>query len=121
VPPCPFTAEQVSTLVGQPMVDSGNCLFGDGNGVAQISVGAHTATATEITYDYSRDLATKVYTQVQDIDAGDKGYLAYKDIGAEAVVISPNGGYTIIMSSFERLGGAAYEPVLRGVVDALPL
>ena len=121
VPPCPFTAEQVSELLGQPMTDSGNCLFGDGNGVAQITIETHSASSTEVTYDYSRDQATKIYAQVQDIDKGTKGYLAYKDIGGEAVVIGSSGGFTILMSSFERFEGAGYEPVLRTVIDALPL
>jgi hypothetical protein len=119
VPPCPFTADRVSALVGQPMVDKGDCLFGDGNGVAQIGIEPHTATATGTTYDYSRDRATRVYNgQVQDVGA--KGYLAYKDTEAEAVVINAKGGFTITMSGFQRLSGSGYDPVLRAVIDALP-
>ncbi|MEN3302883.1 MAG: hypothetical protein V7633_4941 [Pseudonocardia sp.] len=120
-PVCPFTAEQVTELVGQPMVDQGSCLFGDGKGVATLTVGTSSATATEVTYDYSREQATKTYTKVHDIGQGHKGYLAYKELGAEAVVIGPKGGFTISMSSFERFDGASYEPVLEKVVDALAL
>jgi hypothetical protein len=116
---CPFTAEQVTELVGQPMVDQGSCLFGDGNGVASLTVETHSATATEVTYGYSREQATKTYTEVHDIDQGDKGYLAYKELGAEAVVIGPKGGFSISMSGFERFDGASYEPVMIQVVDAL--
>lgn len=103
------------------MVDSGNCLFGDGNGVAQIGIDAHSATAVDVTYDYSRDRATRVYDKVEDVSRGTKGYLAYSDVEAEAVVISPKGGFTITMSSFERFEGTGYQPVLRKVIDALPL
>jgi hypothetical protein len=119
VPACPFTAEQVTELVGQPMVGQGSCLFGDGNGVASLTVETHSATATEVTYDYSRKQATRTYTEVHDIDQGDKGYLAYKELGAEAVVIGPKGGFTISMTSFERFDGPGYEPVMIQVVGTL--
>ncbi|WP_176921292.1 hypothetical protein [Pseudonocardia oroxyli] len=119
-PDCPFTAAQVSDLVGQPMVDSGNCLFGDGKGVAQFSVTGSSATAAEVTYDYSRDTATRSYDQVVDLDTGTKSYLAYRELQAEANVVGTKYGFTVTMSSFERLGGAAYEPVLRKVIAALP-
>ena len=119
-PDCPFTADQVSELVGQPMVDSGNCLFGDGNGVAQLTVTGSSASSGGATYDYGRDVATRSYDQVVDLDVGTKGYLAYRDLQAEAVVIGSRYGFTVTMSSFQRLGGAKYEPVLREVVAALP-
>ncbi|OLT16105.1 hypothetical protein BJF78_15240 [Pseudonocardia sp. CNS-139] len=123
VPECPFTEAQATQLVGEPLVDEGNCLFGDGKGVASLSVTMASETAGLVTYDYQREQADSVYDQVTDIDAGDQAYLAVKDIAGEAVVVSPSGSYTITLSSFERLGDTpgGYEQVLRGLVDALPL
>ncbi|MEU5941870.1 hypothetical protein ABZ807_22400 [Micromonospora sp. NPDC047548] len=122
-PPCPFTATQVSGIVGQPMVDQGRCLFGDGKGVALLTVTTASPLAGETTYDYQRKQATQVYREVKDVDKGEKAYLAVKDIEAEAVVVSRAGSYTVILSSFERLGASAdgYERTLRGLLDALPL
>ncbi|MCW0215837.1 MAG: hypothetical protein OJJ54_21000 [Pseudonocardia sp.] len=119
VPACPFTAEKVTELLGQPMEDQGNCLFGDGKGVASLTVETHSASSTEVVYDYSRDTATRTYTAVHDIDRGKKGYLAYKDTGAEAIVIGAEGGFTLYLSSFEQFEGASYEPAMLKVVDAL--
>ncbi|GAA1855626.1 hypothetical protein GCM10009836_39690 [Pseudonocardia ailaonensis] len=117
---CPFTADQVAALVGQPMVDKGTCLFGDGKGVAQLSVTVASATATQATLGYSRDKADSVYTSVTDIDGG---YLAWKELGAEAVVVGPTRGFTVTMSSFSSMSasdGAGYEGALHAVVAALP-
>jgi hypothetical protein len=119
--PCPFTAAQASDLIGQPLIDEGNCLFGDGKGVASLTVTMASETAGLMTYDYQRKQADDIYTQVSDIDVGGQGYLAIKDIGAEVVVVRRSGSYTMTLSSFERLGSSdGYEPVLRKLVDALP-
>ncbi|RGC69095.1 hypothetical protein C5N14_10040 [Micromonospora sp. MW-13] len=122
-PPCPFTATRVSEIVGQAMVDQGNCSFGDGKGVAQLTVTTASRLAGGSTYDYQRNQATKVYREVTDVDKGEKAYLAVKDIEAEAVVVSGTGSYTVILSSFERLGASpdGYERTLRELLDALPL
>ncbi|MDG4766879.1 hypothetical protein O7632_22665 [Solwaraspora sp. WMMD406] len=117
VPPCSFTVEQVTDLVGQPMVDDGNCLFGDGNGVAALTITMASGGAGAATYDYQLEQAEAQYDQVIEVEGG---YLAVKDIRAEAVVVSDAGSYTLTMSSFDRFGGTAYEPVLRGLLDALP-
>ncbi|MEU8257182.1 hypothetical protein AB0C06_23280 [Micromonospora inaquosa] len=122
-PACPFDAAKVSDLVGQPMQDQGNCLFGDGNGVASLTITTASPLAGESTYAYQRDQATQVYREVKDVDKGRKAYLAVKDIEGEAVVVSDKGSYTVILSSFERLGAKSggYESTLRAVLDALPL
>ncbi|MFI7608428.1 hypothetical protein ACIBTV_25210 [Micromonospora sp. NPDC049366] len=122
-PPCPFTVDKITELVGQPMVDQSNCSFGDGNGVALLTITTASRIAGEATYDYQRQQATSTYRQVKDAGKGDKGYLAIKDIGAEAVVISNAGSYTVTLSSFQRLGATpdGYERTLRGLLDALPL
>ncbi len=121
-PACPFTAEQVSDLVGQPLVDKGSCLFGDGNGVATLTITTASRTAGETTYDYQRQQATETYREVTDLDGGGKGYLAVKDIGAEAVVVSDAGAYTVTLSSFERLGASpdGYRQALDRLLGALP-
>ncbi|GAA2711176.1 hypothetical protein ACFY2R_29630 [Micromonospora olivasterospora] len=122
-PRCPFTVSQLSEIVGQPMVYQGSCSFGDGNGVALLTVTTASRLAGETTYGYERDQAGKVYREVKDVDKGDKAYLAVKDIGAEAVVVSGAGSYTVTLSSFQRLGASpdGYERTLRALLDALPL
>ncbi|MEV4197581.1 hypothetical protein OG994_18540 [Micromonospora globbae] len=121
-PPCPFTAEQVGDLVGQPMVDKGSCSFGDGNGVALFTITTASRTAGEMTYDYKRQQAEQIYQKVTDIDQGGKGYIAAKDIEGELYVIADAGSFTVTLSSFQRLGAPdAYEQTLRRVLDALPL
>ncbi|SIM79834.1 hypothetical protein [Micromonospora cremea] len=122
-PACPFTATQVADLLGQPMEDQGDCLFGDGKGVAALTITTASPIAGGATYDYQRQQATTAYREVKDVDKGRKAYLAVKDIGGEAVVISDKGSFTVILSSFERIGAGpgGYEPALRKVLDALPL
>lgn len=119
VPPCPFTAEQVSDAVGQPMVDDGDCLFGDGKGVASLGVTTAAEDTGAMTYDYSREQAEASYDEVTDLSTGAKGYIAVKDIGGEAVVLIPTGGYTLIMSSFSALDPGGYEQVLTELTDVI--
>ncbi|GIJ22469.1 hypothetical protein [Micromonospora lutea] len=121
-PACPFSATQISELVGQPMVDDGNCSFGDGKGVAVLTVTTASRVAGETTYDYQREQAAQTYQTVTDLDDGGKGYLAVKDIGAEAVLVGNVGSFTVTLSSFERLGAQpdGYEQALRRLLDALP-
>ncbi|MFF5180172.1 hypothetical protein ACFY2Q_19285 [Micromonospora sp. NPDC000316] len=122
-PACPFTAAQISDFVGQPMKDEGNCAFGDGKGVASVTITTASPLAGESTYAYQRKNAAEVYREVKDVDKGRKAYLAFKDIEGEAVVVSDKGSYTVILSSFERISAkpGGYEPTLRAVLDALPL
>lgn len=107
-------------MVGQSMVDKGTCLFGDGNGVAQLGVEVHSASSTSATLDYARAQANKRYLLVEDLRTGDKGYIAYKNTAAEAVAVTAQGGYTITMSGFERFNGFTYEEPLTAVISALP-
>ena len=120
-PGCPFTAAQVSDIIGQPMTDEGNCLFGDGKGVASLTITVSSKTAGAMTFAYQRQQAEKVYHRVTDIKKGDKAYVAAKDIEAEAAVVSDKGSYTLILSRFERFSTdpAAYEQTLRKLLDAI--
>ena len=120
VPSCPVTVEQVSQIVGQPMEEDTSCSFDDGRGVALLTITMSSQLAGESTYDYQRDVATKSYDTVEDLQRGSKGYLAYKDIHGEAVVISPNGAYTVTMSSFS-FEPDQYPSALRKLVDTFPL
>jgi hypothetical protein len=118
VPGCPFTVAQVSELIGQQMTDDGSCSFGDGKGVAGLTVTVSSAMAGETTYAYKRDLAGKSFPSVRDIGKGTKSYLAIKDIGAEAALISDKGAYTLIMSSFE-FDEARYDKTMNALIDAI--
>lgn len=118
-PPCPFTAAQVSEIVGQTMRADGNCLFGDGKGVASLTVTTASATAGMMTYDYQYDQAGKQYEKVVDLDRGERGYLAVKDVHGEAVLIDGRGTYTLTISSFGG-GTAGNEKILRRALDAIP-
>jgi hypothetical protein len=118
-PSCPFTVEQVSEVVGQPMTANGNCSFGDGKGVASLTVTMASTEAGLMTYDYQRQQAGQVYQKVADLTKGDKGYVGVKDIEGEAVVVGGRGGYTLILSSFSKDAGW-YEQTLRKLVDIIP-
>jgi Tfp pilus assembly protein PilW len=107
-------------MIGQPMVDSGDCLFGDGRGVAQLAVSASSASSAEAVYETGRRSADNQYLQVDELDTGDKGYIAYKNTSAQAMVITPKGGFTITMSGFEQWDGFQYEQPIRNVISALP-
>jgi hypothetical protein len=120
VPGCPFTADQVTAMIGQPMVDKGTCLFGDGKGVAQLGIEVHSASSTSAALGYARQQASKQYLLVEDLKSGDKGYIAYKNTAAEAVAVTAQGGYTITMSGFERFNGFTYEDPLTSIISALP-
>ncbi|MCW3816063.1 hypothetical protein ONA91_16600 [Micromonospora sp. DR5-3] len=117
VPGCPFTADRVSELLGQSLKDEGNCVFGDGKGVASLTITMASEFAGATTYDYQHEQAGQQYEKV--VDLGDRSYLAAKDIAAEAVVVGPKGSYTLIMSSFS-MDVAGYEQKLRRLLDALP-
>ncbi|MEH0828496.1 MULTISPECIES: hypothetical protein [Micromonospora] len=116
-PPCPFTAAQVSELVDRKLRDEGNCSFGDG--VAQLAVTTASATAGKATYDYQYDQAGQQYEKVVDLDRGERGYLAVKDVRGEAVLIDGKGTYTVTISSFGG-GTAGNEQILRRTLDAIP-
>lgn len=119
VPACPFTAAKVSEIVGQPMTDDGNCLFGDGRGVASVTITVSSQLAGSSTYDYKRKQAAETYDKVSDIKKGDSAYVAVDDVKAEAVLISKGGSYTLIMSSF-GFEPARYEQSLRAMLDEIP-
>ncbi|RTL66101.1 MAG: hypothetical protein EKK42_18275 [Pseudonocardiaceae bacterium] len=118
-PACPFTAAQISSIVGQQMKDDGSCLFGDGKGVAQLSITTTSASTGEIMLDTLREQASGQYDEVSDLTGG-KGYVATKELGGEAVAVTGKGGYTITMSGFERFSKTGYGPVLNKIAAALP-
>ena len=118
VPDCPFTAEQATDLIGQPMTDEGNCLFGDGKGVASLTVTTASQTAGTAAYDVSRESAEGRYGSIEDLDVDGKGYVSAGELGGEAVAITDAGAFTIILSNFERLDEAGYDKTLRSLVDA---
>lgn len=120
VPPCPFTAEKVTEVIGQSMKDDGNCLFGDGKGVASLTVTMASQAAGAITYDYQREQAGKRFERVAEARKGDKGYLGVKGVEGEAVVLSGKGAYTLTLSSFSK-DTAWYEQTLRKLLDVVPV
>ncbi|WP_203717431.1 hypothetical protein [Asanoa siamensis] len=117
-PECPFTAAKVSEIVGQPMNDEGNCLFGDGKGVASLTVTVASALAGETTYDYQRETAGKSFPNVTDIGKGKKSDLAIKDVQAESALITDRGAYTLIMSSFS-FDEARYDEAMNALIDTI--
>ena len=118
VPDCPFTEDQVTDLLGQPMTDQDNCLFGDGKGVASLTVTTASETAGAATFDTSRESAEGRYDSIEDLDVDGSGYVAVGELGGEAVAITKAGSFTLTMSSFERLDPAGYDESLRSLVDA---
>ncbi|WP_116952550.1 hypothetical protein [Jiangella endophytica] len=117
VPDCPFTAEQVSDIVGTPLEADGPCYFIDGVAIVQATMSSQAAGS--VTYDYSREQAGQRFDRVADLDRGDLGYLGVGDVEGEAVLIQPSGSYTINVSS---LGGGAdgLEAALQALLDAIP-
>lgn len=118
VPACPFTADKVSGFVGKPMVDQGNCSFGDGKGVGLVTITVSSQVAGATTYDYQRETAGGSYAKVTDLDKGDRAYIAVDDIKAEAVLVSEGGSYTLILDSLS-LDPDGYERALRAMLDEL--
>ncbi|MFC0532418.1 hypothetical protein [Phytohabitans kaempferiae] len=119
VPACPFTAEKISGFVGKPMVDDGNCSFGDGKGVGSVTINLSSQLAGSTTYDYQRKTAGESHAKVTDVQKGDRAYIAVDDIKAEAVLVSKGGSYTIILSSLS-LDPAGYERALQAMFDEIP-
>lgn len=117
VPDCPFTADQVSDLVGTPLRDDGLCYFIDGVVIVQATMASQSAGA--VTYDYKRQQADDRFDRVTEVDRGDLGYLGVGEIEGEAVLIQPSGSYTINVSSLD--GGAdRIEAALQSLLDAIP-
>ncbi|WP_198347949.1 hypothetical protein [Plantactinospora sp. KBS50] len=87
-------------------------------GVASLSITTSSKLAGEATYDYQRQQADPQYDRVIDLEAGDRAYLAAKDIRAEAVLISDQGAYTVTMSSFS-FDLDRYERTLRAILDKI--
>ncbi|MEO3927722.1 hypothetical protein ABGB07_28215 [Micromonosporaceae bacterium B7E4] len=119
VPACPFTAAKISQLVGQPMVDKDNCLFGDGKGIASVTITTSSELAGSGTYDHKRESAGKRYGNVTDVQKGDKAYIAAGEIEAEAVMIRDDGSYTLTLASFS-FDKAKYEQTLQAMLDGIP-
>jgi hypothetical protein len=120
VPPCPFTVEKVSEVIGQSMTDDGDCLFGDGKGVASLTVTMASELAGSATYDYQRKQAGERFERVTDAKKGDKGYLGVKGIEGEAVVLSEKGAYTLTPTSFSK-DSAWYEQTLHKLLETVPV
>jgi hypothetical protein len=118
VPDCPFTEDQVTDIVGQPMTDQQNCLFGDGKGVASLTITMASESTGAATLDTLRESAEGRYDSIEDLGGDGSGYVAVGDLGGEAVSITQAGSFTLTMSSFERLDPTGYEQTLRSLVDA---
>ncbi len=123
VPPCPLNVQQATLLVGQPMTDEGNCLFGDGKGVASLTITRASQSTGASTFDFTRSQAEDRYgaDKVKDADLAEQDYLAVGELEAESVVVSDKGTYTVILSSFERFSAkpGAYEQTLRRILAAI--
>lgn len=115
-PPCPFTAQQVNEITGRSLKDLGHCEFGDGT--ASITVMTFSEFAGSTAYDFSRQQADQLYAKVVDVDQGDRGFIAIKDVEAKAMAVGKKGSYTLIMSSFE-FDAAKYESTLRALLDKI--
>ena len=118
VPECPFTEDQVTDIVGQPMTDQQNCLFGDGKGVASLTITMASESTGAATLDTLRESAEGRYDSIEDLGSGVKGYVAVGELGGEAVSITEAGSFTLTMSSFERFDPSGYDETLRALVDA---
>ncbi len=117
VPDCPLTEDQVTDIVGQPMTDQQNCLFGDGKGVASLTITMASESTGAATLDTLRESAEGRYDSIEDLGDG-SGYVAVGELGGEAVSISQAGSFTLTMSSFERFDPSGYDETLRALVDA---
>ncbi|MFJ8580986.1 hypothetical protein [Micromonospora sp. NPDC093277] len=118
VPKCPFTAEQVTELVGRAMHDDGPCLWRDGEGVALVTITMSTGSTGALTYDYQRNNAGETFKRVTELQDVDQGYIAVKDIEAETVAISKAGAYTMNLSSFDW-DLDKYEQTSRAMLDKI--
>lgn len=117
---CPFTADQMTAMLGRPMTESGACVFGDGQ-VGQIAIEVRSASSTRASYAARRSQAQSRYQSVRDVENGDEGFVALSDTGAEAVVLGPRTGYSVTMRGFTGFGGdGTYEQPMRNVTGALP-
>jgi hypothetical protein len=85
-----------------------------------VNIEVHNATTSETTLESTRAQAQNQYLQIDELDSGGKGFIAYKNTGCEAVVVKPRAGYTITMSNFTRFDGFQYEQPMRNVISALP-
>jgi hypothetical protein len=120
-PPCPFTAQQMSDFLGLTMAQEAACSFRADNSYSLASVLPSSKAAGLATYDAARSRAGQVYATVKDIDRGEKGYLAYKDIEAELFVIGSAASHVINLSGlpqFEK-DPAGYEALLLRIYDAI--
>ena len=118
VPECPLTEDQVTDIIGQPMTDQSNCLFGDGKGVASLSITMASESTGAATLDTLRESAEGRYDSIEDLGGDGSGYVAVGELGGEAVSITQAGSFTLTMSSFERFDPSGYDETLRALVDA---
>jgi hypothetical protein len=118
VPECPLTEDQVTDTIGQPMTDQGNCLFGDGKGVASLTITMASESTGAATLDTLRESAEGRYDSIEDLGGDGSGYVAVGELGGEAVSITEAGSFTLTMSSFERFDPSGYDDTLRALVDA---
>jgi hypothetical protein len=118
VPECPLTEDQVTDIIGQPMTDQSNCLFGDGKGVASLTITMASESTGAATLDTLRESAEGRYDSIEDLGGDGSGYVAVGELGGEAVSITEAGSFTLTMSSFERFDPSGYDETLRALVDA---
>jgi len=117
VPECPLTEDQVTDIIGQPMTDQSNCLFGDGKGVASLTITMASESTGAATLDTLRESAEGRYDSIEDLGGDGSGYVAVGELGGEAVSITEAGSFTLTMSSFERFDPSGYDETLRALVD----
>jgi hypothetical protein len=119
VPSCPFTEAQATQVTGRTMGADGPCLWREHEGPGILTITLSSELAGSTTYDYQKDQAGKRFQKLSDVDKGSKGYLAAGEIEGEAVVISPKGSFTVLVSSFGG-GVTGNEALLRKLVEAIP-
>ena len=100
------------------MTDQTNCLFGDGKGVASLTITMASESTGAATLDTLRESAEGRYDSIEDLGGEGSGYVAVGELGGEAVSITQAGSFTLTMSSFERFDPSGYDETLRALVDA---
>ncbi|HYY12723.1 MAG TPA: hypothetical protein VE781_17430 [Kineosporiaceae bacterium] len=114
-PPCPFTAEQVTGIVGKAMRQDVECDFRGPNGVGIVSVDRHASNYCDI----DRDQAVKLYKTVTDLPRGENAFIAARELEGEACVTATAGSFHVSISDFSS-SPAETERLVRALVDAIP-
>jgi hypothetical protein len=120
-PPCPFTAEQVSDFLDLPMKQDAACSWRGDNAFTLASVVPGTRTDGLVLYDGARDRAGKTYRELRDIDRGEKGYVAYSEIGGQLFVVTSATSYVITLDGVPQIESdpTQYRSLLLKMFDAI--